>query len=217
MPWRSVNVLFTGLAYILLPATARAEWYVQAYLGASHTFSATLTTDLGDARSRATYADVPLDGRSFESPPYYGYRVGTSRGRLGFEAELTHLKVFARSGTLGPYVERFSISHGLNLLVGNVVWRQRLTARVRLAFRGGAGVAIPHAESRVRSEDQEQYEVSGLALTAAAGPEFLLGHHARAFAEYKLSTTAPGVSVPGGTISGRYTSQQAAAGMGVAW
>jgi hypothetical protein len=190
---------------------------VQAYLGVSHTFNATITTDLGDARSRATYADVPLEGRSFASPPYYGYRAGLSRGRLGFEAELTHLKVFAPVGALGPYVERFSISHGLNLLVGSVVWRQPLARHVRLALRGGAGPAIPHGESRVRAIDQEQYEISGLALQGAAGPEVLLGRHARAFVEYKISTAAPRVSAPGGTIRGRYTSQHVAAGMGVAW
>jgi hypothetical protein len=217
MSCRGISTLAGTLALAVLPAPARAEWYVQAYLGASHTFSATLTTDLGDARSRGTYTDVPLDGRSFESPPYYGYRAGRSRGRLGFEAELTHLKVYAREGALGPYVERFSISHGLNLLVGNIVWRQRLAARVRLAVRGGAGVAIPHGESRVRGEDQAQYEISGLALQGAVGPEFLIGRHARAFVEYKFSSAASSVSVPGGTISGRYTSQHLAAGMGVAW
>src|SRR5262249_32704992 len=151
------------------------------------------------------------------SPPYYGYRVGRARGRLGFEAELTHLKVYARQGSLGPYVERFSISHGLNLLVGSVVWRQPLATTVRLALRGGAGVAIPHGESQVRGVDQEQYEISGLACQAAAGPEFLLGPHARVFVEYKISTAAPRVSVDSGTISGRYTSQHVAAGMGVEW
>jgi hypothetical protein len=39
----------------------------------------------------------------------------------------------------------------------------------------------------------------------------------RAFVEYKLTTAAPAVSVASGTISGRYTSQHVAAGMGVAW
>jgi hypothetical protein len=217
MRHRSISGIAATVALALLPTPARAEWYAQAYLGVSHTFNATLTTDLGDARSRATYTDVPLEGRSFASPPYYGYRVGRARGRFGFEAELTHLKVYARLGSLGPFVDRFSISHGLNLLVGNVMWRQPLVARVRLAVRGGAGVAIPHGESQVRGAYQEQYELSGLALEAAAGPEALLGRHGRAFVEYKISTATPSVSVSGGAISGRYTSQHVAAGMGVAW
>lgn len=213
----TISALGAIVVVALISAPARAEWYVQAYLGASHTFNATVSVDPGFGRGRATYHDVPLDGHSFASPPYYGYRAGWSTGPLGIEAELTHLKVFARPGTLGPYVERFSISHGLNLLVGSVVWRQPIASRVRLAIRGGAGIAIPHGESRVTGVDQEQYEISGPALQAAAGPELLLGRHARAVVEYKISTAAPSVSVAGGAISGRYTSQQVAAGLGVAW
>ena len=100
---------------------------------------------------------------------------------------------------------------------GNVVWRQPLGTRARLAVRGGAGVSIPHGESRINSVNQEQYEISGLALEGTAGPEFQLGAHAGAFVEYKISTAAPRVSVSGGTIAGRYTSHHVAGGMGVAW
>jgi len=210
-------VSLAAAALLALPASASAEWYAQVYLGAGHTFPATLTLDQAASGVHSTFTGVPLDGRSFETPPYYGYRGGWTSGRLGFEAELTHLKVFARPGTLGPLVERFSISHGLNLLVGNAVWREPIARRVRIAIRGGAGIAIPHGESRIGGVDQEQYEVSSVALAGAAGVEFMLARHMQAFAEYKLSSAAPHVSVAGGTISGRYTSQHVAAGMGVAW
>jgi len=213
---RFASCLAAG-ALLALPASASAEWYVQAYLGASHTFAATLTLDRPSSDVHSTFTGVTLDGRSFESPPYYGYRGGWTTGRLGFEVELTHLKVFASPGALGPLVGRFSISHGLNLLVGNIVWREAIARRVRIAFRGGAGIAIPHGESRINGVDQEQYEISSVALEGAAGPEFVLARHLRAFAEYKLSSAAPHVSVAGGTMSGRYTSQHVAAGMGVAW
>ena len=89
---------------------------------------------------------------------YYGYRVLWTRlrqGRIGFEAELIHLKVYAdtaapvsvrgrildapvdRTMRLGDVVERFSISHGLNLLFGNLVLRRPLggTAPFRTAAR----------------------------------------------------------------------------------
>ena len=208
----------TAVLVLLLSAgTARAEWTLQAYLGGSHTSSATLTLDLPASGLHTTFDNVALAGRSFEAPPYYGYRIGWRRGRAGVEAELTHLKVFAASGTMGPMVERFSISHGLNLLLGNLVWRQPLARHVRLAARGGAGVAIPHGESRILGVDQEQYEISSAAFQAAAGPEFDVAGHARAFVEYKLTTAAPNVSVAGGTVAGRYTSQHVAAGLGVAW
>ena len=197
---------------------ARGEWTVAAYLGWSATAATTLTLDQG---GRATlFRDVTFDSRSFASPPYYGYRVRWLRwrgGQAGVEAELIHLKVYARAGTIGPPLERFSISHGLNLLLANAVWRQRVARGVHLFVRGGAGVAVPHGESRVAGIDQEQYAISSAAWQAAAGPELTTSAHTRAFVEYKITTAAPIVAVAGGTVSGRYTSQHLAAGLGVAW
>ena len=118
---------------------------------------------------------------------------------------------------MGPFVERFSISHGLNLLLANAVWHQPVSGRLRLAARAGAGIAIPHGESRMSGVDQEQYEISSAAFQVAAGPELTFARHTRAFVEYKLTTTAPSVTVAGGTIRGRYTSQHVAAGLGVSW
>jgi hypothetical protein len=192
------------------------HWVLAAYLGASWTAPATLT--LNRAGSSMTFNDVHFRSRSFESPPYYGYRVAwypSSDSRAGVEAELIHSKVYATSISIP--IERFSMSHGLNLLLGNLVLRQRTIGRWRLMARFGAGVAIPHGESRVSGVDQEQYEISGLALQAAAGPEFTLSQHVRGFAEYKVTTAAPTVSVDRGDIKGRYTSQHVAAGFGLAW
>ncbi len=208
-----------------VPASARADWSIAAYLGASFTRPATLvlTERSSDGRTRdtVTWPDVSFASRSFASPPYYGYRVTWFPGRarhLGLGAELTHLKVYAPSDLPEqPILTRFSISHGLNLLTANVVWRERATERVFLTARAGAGVAIPHAESTVRGVDQEQYEVSGVALQATVGPELIVSRYLRAFAEYKLTTAAPVVSVAGGTISGRYSSQHLTAGMGIEW
>jgi len=207
-------------AGVLAPLHVHAEWTIAAYLGASVTAAADLTLDRPAAGGPVLMRDVTFDSRSFESPPYYGYRVRWmpfTGAQLALEAELVHLKVYARAAALAPPVERFSISHGLNLLLGNLVWRTPLHRRVWLAARGGAGVAVPHGESRVAGIDEEQYEISSLALQAAAGPEFAVSRHVRALVEYKLTTTAPSVAVPGGRISGRYRSQHVAAGLGVAW
>ena len=211
------------IAALLLahPSPVRAGWTVMAFVGGSRTSPATLTLDQPAAGTPVTFTRVPFDSRSFASPPYYGYRIAwfPARGRpLGIEVELIHLKVYARPGSMGPLVERFSISHGLNLLLANTVWRQTTDVRrLRLTARAGVGIAIPHAESRVAGIDQEQYELSSAAFQAAAGPEVRIARRALAFAEYKVTTTAPRVSVAGGTIRGRYTSQHLAAGLGVAW
>jgi lipid A oxidase len=222
---RRARVACFVMACCSVAPPVRAEWTVSGYLGASFTRPNTLvlTERFSDGRSRdtVTWTDVPYASRSFKSPPYYGYRVTWFPHRsshLGIAAELTHLKLYAPSDLAEqPILTRFSISHGLNLLTGNVVWRHDLLARVHITARAGVGIAIPHGESTVRGDDQEQYEVSGLALHGAVGPEFVLSRRLRAFAEYKLTTAAPSVSVAGGTIRGRYTSQHIAAGLGIAW
>lgn len=204
---------------LLVPASARAEWTTAGYLGANWTAPATLTFQ-PTSGSSTSWSDIHFTARPFESPQYYGYRIGwfpSEESRFGGEAEFIHQKVYTADGALGPIVQSFSISHGLNLLLGNVVLRQRTTSRVRLTARLGAGIAIPHGESQVMGAVQMQYEISGFALQAAAGPEFRISKRVRAFADYKLTTAAPTVSVAGGVIKGRYTSQHLAAGLGFAW
>jgi hypothetical protein len=78
-------------------------------------------------------------------------------------------------------------------------------------------VTIPHAESEIGGVTQGQYEWGSLALQAAIGTEVRVARRVRVLAEYKLTTSAPTVSVAGGTIQARYLSQHLAAGLGVAW
>jgi hypothetical protein len=201
-----------ALLLLVSVTPARAEWTVAAYLGSSFTRPATLT--LTQPAGSTRIPEVHFGARPFASPPYYGYRAGWGGARrLGIEAELIHLKVYAHRADLPQNIERFSISHGLNLLLGNIVWRTGPDRRVHLELRAGAGIAVPHGESEISGVTREQYEVSSLALQAAAGPIVRLADHLSAFAEYKLTTAAPSVSVAGGHISGRYTSQHALFGI----
>lgn len=208
-------------AWLASSTLAHADWMVAAYLGTAWTSPARLTLERGSSGVRNTFTAVTFDSRSFEPPPYYGYRIGwcAEDSGVGAEAELIHLKVYARPGTLGPTVRRFSISHGLNMLLVNAVVRRPLSRsrRIHATARLGAGVTVPHAESDIEGTTQEQYEWGSLALHAAIGSELRIAGRARVLAEYKLTTAAPTVSVAGGTIHGRYLSQHVAAGLGVAW
>jgi lipid A oxidase len=215
-------VVLAVLALLTTPRHAQAEWVLGAYLGASWTASTSLRLDQPGAGVHLAWADVPFDSKSFESPFYYGYRAGwfpTRASRFGVSGELIHLKVFAQSAVLSPAVQRFSISHGLNLVLGNLIWRQppSISRRVGLSARAGVGFAVPHGESEVFGATQEQYEVSSVAVQGAVGPNVRLTDHLNAVAEYKLTTASPSVSVSGGTIKGRYTSQHLAAGLEVWW
>jgi hypothetical protein len=218
-PTRVVAVFLTASLAACLPA--RADWTLAAYLGSAWTRPATLTVARGSPAVATELTGVEFASRSFESPPYYGYRFGWFNGRsgIGAEGELIHLKVYARPETLGAEVRRFSISHGLNVLLANAVLRRPLPSshRVSATLRLGAGVTVPHPESDIGGLTQEQYELGSLALQAAIGTELRVARRAHVLAEYKLTTAAPAVSVAGGTIEARYLSQHLAAGLGVAW
>ena len=144
---------------------------------------------------------------------------------LGVEGEFIHLKVFADtarsahvSGTLrghaidevrpiGSVVERFSISHGMNVLLVNAVVRRqgpradggRTPARWSLAGRVGAGPSIPHPESTIDGISLERYEWGALAMHLAGGAEVRVAGRLSLMGEYKLTRTKQDVTVAAGT------------------
>jgi hypothetical protein len=234
-----------GAALVLLAsaAPARADWVLAAFVGGAATQAATLRIEQPASGSSFEAFDVPFAGRSLDSPVYYGYRIMWARPlqrRVGFEAELIHLKVYADAGALvrvrgtifdapvdrtirfGDVVERFSVSHGLNLLFGNIVLRQPLGGAglvqdrpVVLALRVGAGPTIPHGESTIGGRTQEQYEWGRVAGQVAAGVECRVAPHLALITEYKVTATRQRVAVPDGSASASFTTQHAIAG--IAW
>ena len=218
--------------------TSADGWAVGAFIGGVTTHQNTLTLDQPHAGTRVSMDPVGYHSRSLNSPIYYGYRVTWfARRSFGVEGEFIHPKVFARTGdpvhatgTIGgepidatipmnSILERFSISHGLNLLFLNAVFRKQLgrdaNPRLLLTARGGAGATIPHAESEVKGRTQEQYEWGSPAFHAAVGGELRLVRVLFATMEYKFTTTNESVGVVDGTIQGRFSSHHLA--VGVAW
>ena len=237
-------VLCAAIALLAFAAPARADWIFAGFVGGAATHSATLRIEQPALGSDFEAHDLAFAGRSFASPVYYGYRIlwaGPRQGRVGFEAELIHLKVYADAGALvrvrgtigaapidrtmrfSEVVERFSISHGLNLLFGNLVLRQPIGGAgpilrdrlVVLAVRLGAGPTIPHAESTIGGRTQEQYEWGRVAGQVAAGVEYRVTAHLAAIAEYKVTATRQRVAVLDGSASASFTTRHAVAG--IAW
>jgi hypothetical protein len=174
--------------------------------------------------ARATelrFDQVEFDARPFESPQYYGLRIGRLFGetrRYGLEIELIHLKVIGRtdrayevSGTLDgtpvtatrrmdELVQRYSMTHGLNYLLINAVARRPIDgSRVALVGRVGAGPTYPHAETTVGGVAREQYEIAGPGVHVSAGADLRLTGRLSATAEYKLTGSRPTISVAEGS------------------
>ncbi|HXF06130.1 MAG TPA: hypothetical protein VNM72_12065 [Blastocatellia bacterium] len=206
--------------------TDRGEWVIAAYLGGARTAASTLKISQPARDTELAFDAVRFDGRSFDPPLYYGVRGSYFiRGLsfLGIEAEFIHLKVYSdptqpvrvtgrhrgvpleRELPLGQIVQEYSISHGANLLLFNLAarWRMRPNpedsrSRFVLATRFGLGPTIPHTESTIEGEQQQQYEWGRAAWQWSAGLEFHLWQGLYALGEYKFTRTRQRGQIVGG-------------------
>ncbi|RMI14648.1 MAG: hypothetical protein D6681_04915 [Calditrichaeota bacterium] len=145
------------------------------------------------------HPDISLTARyrteSFKTPFYYALRLSFWQNRRGWEVELLHLKLFL---THKPEeIQRFSISHGFNLLTLLRGWKIN-----RFLIRVGVGVVIAHPENTVRNQKLPEnrgifragYYLSGVALHAGVGRRFVLNRRLHLNVEGRI--TAAGASVP---------------------
>jgi opacity protein-like surface antigen len=224
---------------LLMPRAAAGQWYAGAYLGANYTQPATVTVRVPADGLALDYQNVAFEAQPFQSPQYYGARIGRfvdAPKRLAIEFEFIHLKVFAKTtehytvtGTFGTappgaetgpmnvVVQRYSMSHGLNFLLGNLVWRRPLGDRLSFVARGGAGATLPHAETEVLGRGQQQYEWAGFGMQGGAGVDVHLGHGLSLAGEYKFTYARPTITIAGGEGRTTSASHQVTFGLAVAF
>lgn len=199
------------------PRRKSGGFTVAAFTGGARTLDAQLVIRQPALGTRLTFRDVHFDGRSSDPPLYYGLRGGyffRHQPSVGVEAEFIHLKVYSDPARrvrtagvlrgarfdaelpLGDIVQRYSISHGVNLLIFNIAARRFFTAadetgrpRFILTARAGAGPTTPHTESTIEGVSQEQYEFGRVGFQAAGGAEVRLVGKLYALGEYKFTRT----------------------------
>jgi hypothetical protein len=181
------------------------------------------------------FKNVAFDDRSFQGPLYYGLRAGYMLTRsTGIETEFIHIKAFARVnepvatrgslpvlGNVNTMVApalvlpQYGVSHGLNLVLGNFVWRRELSQRLALTVRPGLGVAVPHPEIRALGVAAlEEYQLHGVAIQIAGGGDFELSRHVFWLTEYKFTTTRPRFELGSVTIENTFASHHLVTGLG---
>ena len=235
---RVSSIVVLVLALASLASRADAQWYFAGYLGANHTRPDDVRILQPASSVDLTYSRVTFDAKPFQSPQYYGWRLGRglgSSGRVGIEVEFIHLKVIAEtdrsyvlnghagalsvadsSSHMDAVVQRYAMTHGLNFLVVNLVSRTPIGlggGRLALVIRGGAGPTLPHAETSVGNQERQQYEWAGTGIHAAAGIEIRLHGRWSAVAEYKLTHASPTISIAGGTGRTTALTQHVAVGV----
>lgn len=189
------------LLFLAFATPASAQWYGVVYFGANKTQPADITVK-GDGYD-LTLPKVEFEAQPFESPPYYGWRLGrflNDTRRLAVELEFIHLKVIAHPNQLGPEVQQYRMTHGLNFVVANLTSRVPFgrsaygDAPFALISRLGAGVTVPHGETTIRNVLKEQYEYGGLGAHAAIGLTAKLKGRLSLVGEYKLTYAKPRIT-----------------------
>ncbi|HEX5176014.1 MAG TPA: hypothetical protein VFV83_03240 [Chthoniobacteraceae bacterium] len=176
-----------------------------------------------------TFHNVSFEGRDFSSPPYYGLRAlwyPSEDSHWGFGAEFFHMKMYANTGDtvsvtgrrngvgvndneqIDDTIESFSLSHGLNYVLGDIVYRwfpgqrgEDFLGHLQPYMGVGLGLAIPHVESNVGGTFHEEYQVHGPGVEGLAGMNVALNRHWGLMFEYKFTYANLGsLDIPGGSI-----------------
>jgi hypothetical protein len=213
-------------------------WTLGVFLGGARTQQSSIFLSQPRLTTELNLSPVRYRSESLKPPLYYAWRLGffPRAGRFGVEGEVIHLKVVLDTsrtarfeGTLqgGPVaatrplsslVERFSITHGVNLLLMNAVVRTapEVTGRPRrliLNGRVGVGASVPHPESTIAGHALEHYEWGDFSAQFAAGVELRLGKRVYLSGEYKLTHTVQDVAVDQGSARTPLTSHHLATGI----
>jgi lipid A oxidase len=210
-------------------ANGIAETSIGVYSGASRTSDSDLHIVQPGLGTDLVARDVPWSARPLKPAPYYGLKVSwfpTAESRWGASLDFTHYKVYARTahavGVQGTwmggavagtapvdrYVQRFELSHGVNMLSANVLYRWNSLGLFsgRLTPYVGAGLAgyLPHSESTVGAVPHEAgYHPAGLGVHLQAGARYRLTERFAVFVETKFDHGRAKVDVASGTARTR--------------
>ncbi len=182
-------------------AAAHAEMQLSFYLGAQSSPHSTVNySEPGASFSfRAGW-----EGRSAETPPYYGVRATWWRSEnVGFGVELNHAKVYLEDDIRAANnFDRFELTDGINIVTVNAFYRwpgRWASGRLTPYVGGGAGLSIPHVDvQRDGGPKTFEYQVTGPAVAWMAGFNYDINDTWGVFAEYKGTYSMNEADLTGG-------------------
>lgn len=187
MTYRSLALALAGACFTLLATVpATAEMGLSVYGGFQTAPHSDIEVSDG-ADFRAGW-----EGKSFQTPPYYGLRgtwwmTNLGKPNLGLSVDFTHAKVYADSETLASSGwSHFEFSDGINLLTLNALYRMPIEGTKFVPYVGaGAGINVPHVEVTRGSGKTFEYQLGGATVQAQAGVAYDFNENWSAFVEYK--------------------------------
>ncbi|WP_226553976.1 MULTISPECIES: outer membrane protein [Celeribacter] len=141
------------------------------------------------------------DGKSFDTPPYYGVR-GTwwVRDNFGWIADFSHSKVYADKGDMADNgFSTLEFTDGLNNLTVGPIWRwPGLWNNFTPYASVSAGIIIPHVEVATANTDTLEYQIAGPTVALVLGASYELNERWDLFTEYKGTYSQLDVDLDGG-------------------
>jgi lipid A oxidase len=220
-----LSAMSTAAACLLMhQLPLAAETLFSAYTGTSRTRNSNLRLIQPGAGTDLTLRGVHWDADPFKPAPYYGVRLTHFYDQYqnwGAALDYTHYKMYASTdrvitanGTfrgspvataapLNQYVQHFEISHGVNVVSLNGIYRWLDTglAAGRLQPYAGIGLAyyLPHAETTVGGVPFETgYHGSGFGYQLLAGAQYRVTERTSVFVETKFNSGTAKVDIAGG-------------------
>ena len=118
------------------------------------------------------------------------------------------------------FLQQLNVSHGLNLVLGNLVTRFPINdrnhgpARIILTARFGVGPTLSHVEADLLGMATSHYESGGVATQAAGGLEFPIRNRWHIVIEYKYTYTRQHVDVGSAAVKLSPATQHVVTGVG---
>ena len=169
------------------------------------------------------YSVEGWEGKSFESPIYYGYRMGfplSNKPALKIAIDFNHSKVKAKR--LPGNLKRLEFTDGLNTLTLNLLYTFEnffdFKANVSPYVGAGFGLAYPHVDVEGvpgKNGKTYDYQHTGFAYQLMVGMEHKLANSWKTFAEYRITYTPIDADLTGGgSIKTDILNNQVSVGLG---
>ena len=193
----------SALTIIALPAIAMAEVELSFYGGLQSALESDVAVSSDSVIPDRTDT-LTWEGRSFDAPPYYGWRATYwASPEFGYGLDFAHNKVYPKDDVLPAGYSKLEFTDGLNTLTVNAYRRwENAIAGLTPYVGGGVGLSIPHAEVVSGASETFGYQVTGPAATWIAGASYPISDQWSVFGEYKGNYTQNDADLDtGGSLS----------------
>lgn len=178
------NKILTIVGLLLLfNSYSHAENEISLYSGIQTLPHATIT---GTADGSSVNETIGWKGKSFTTPPYYGFRYINWINDGGFGIEFTHAKAYAPTNEMPTGFTRLEFTDGLNLITANYHrrWKQESYSPFITA---GIGFAVPHVDITVNNKETYGYQLTGAAARVGGGVSYPISKKYDIYGEYQFT------------------------------